>query len=38
MEKRVDPLQRMKEGARAVESSVLGLISNKKSDTLPNWL
>ena len=28
----------MKEGSQGVESSVIGLISNKKSDTLPNWL
>lgn len=34
----MDPLQRMKEGSQGVESSVIGLISNKKSDALPNWL
>ena len=28
----------MKEGSQGVESSVIGLISNKKSDALPNWL
>ncbi|KAF4630029.1 hypothetical protein G7Y89_g8117 [Cudoniella acicularis] len=35
---KIDPLQRMKEGSQEVESSVIGLISNKKSDALPNWL
>jgi hypothetical protein len=34
----IDPLQRMKEGSHEVESSVMGLISNKKWDALPNWL
>ncbi|RDL40752.1 Uncharacterized protein BP5553_00731 [Venustampulla echinocandica] len=34
----LDPLQRMKDAAQGVESSVVGLISTKKSDTLPNWL
>ena len=34
----IDPLQRMKEGSQGVESSVIGLISNKKTDALPNWL
>jgi len=34
----IDPLQRMKEASQAVESSVIDLISGKKTDALPNWL
>jgi len=34
----VDPLQKMKEGSQAVESSIINLMTNKQGDTLPNWL
>lgn len=36
--KAIDPLKRMKEVSQEVEFSVIGLISHKKSDALPNWL
>ncbi|TAQ84641.1 hypothetical protein B7494_g7038 [Chlorociboria aeruginascens] len=35
---RIDPLQRMKDGAREVAISVRDIMSNKKSDAIPTWL
>ncbi|KUJ06339.1 uncharacterized protein LY89DRAFT_790625 [Mollisia scopiformis] len=34
----IDPLQRMKDGARQVAMSVSDVMQNKKSDAIPTWL
>lgn len=34
----MDPLQQIKKASQAVESSILFLISNEKTDDIPNWL
>jgi len=34
----IDPLERMKEGAREVATSVRDVMTNKKSDAIPTWL
>jgi hypothetical protein len=34
----IDPLQRMKDGAREVAAHVRDVMWNKKSDAIPTWL
>jgi hypothetical protein len=34
----IDPLQRMKDGAREVAISVRNVMTNTKSDAVPTWL
>jgi hypothetical protein len=34
----IDPLDRMKDGAREVAISVRDVMTNKKSDAIPTWL
>jgi hypothetical protein len=34
----IDPLERMKDGAREVAISVRDVMTNKKSDAIPTWL